>query len=63
MAENEDWRGQHLIRGLKPKDGRKEATRLVNVIYHGERRKQGVPTAGAKKHSALVASAIRDRDP
>lgn len=56
----DDWKGEGRIRGLKPKDGRKEATKLVNIIYHTDRRKQGLPTAGAKKHRALVQSAIRD---
>lgn len=61
----DSWKGEHLIRSIKPENNRKEATRLSNVIYHAQRRKAGVPTAGAKKHaalvmSALVASAVRD---
>jgi len=48
------WKGEGLIRGQKPNGNRKEATKLVNVIYHAQRRKEGVPTAGAKKHNGMM---------
>ncbi len=50
----DDWRGEDRIRGMKPANNRHEATRLVNVIHHANRRKQGAPAAGAKRHGAMM---------
>lgn len=58
MEKDESWRGEHLIR-QKPKSNRSEATRLVNVIYHANRRKAGVPTAGARKHKGFMLTVLR----
>lgn len=61
MAEDESWKGEHLIR-KKPKNNMKEAMRLVNVIYHAQRRKQGVPSAGAKKHNTFLKALWAGKD-
>lgn len=50
----DEWKGEVLIRGLKRKPGRDETKRLVNVIYHANRRKQGAPAPGAKRHGAMM---------
>lgn len=39
---------------MKPKAGQNETKRLVNVIHHANRRKQGAPAAGAKRHGAMM---------
>ena len=54
---SDDWKGEDAIR-RKPKDGRKEATKLVNVLYHKARRKAGLPPAGAKQHRSFVKAAL-----
>jgi hypothetical protein len=59
VGGDEIWKGEHLI-SAKTINNRKEATRLVQTIWHMNRRSQGVPAPGAKKHRALVQSAIRD---
>lgn len=51
------WKGEHLI-SAKGANRRKEATRMANLIHHANRRKQGAPAAGSKKHRSLVASVI-----
>lgn len=51
---NDDWKGADKIRLKGTINRRKEATRLVNVIYHMQRRAQGVPCAAKHKHNALV---------
>lgn len=53
MAEDESWKGEHLI-SAKGGNKRKEATRLSNIIYHAKRRALGVPAAGAKKHRGVM---------
>lgn len=50
----DDWKGEGRIRGLRPKAGQNETKRLVNVIYHANRRKQGLPAPAAKRHSGMM---------
>ena len=53
MESDESWRGEHLI-SAKGANRRKEATRMANLIHHANRRKQGAPAAGAKKHKRFM---------
>jgi hypothetical protein len=53
MGEDESWKGQHLI-SAKTTNNRKEATRMVQVLYHARRRAEGAPAGGAKKHRAMM---------
>lgn len=53
MATDDGWKGEHLI-SAKGENRRKEATRMANLIHHANRRKQGVPAAGAKKHQGMM---------
>lgn len=59
MAKDESWKGEHLI-SAKGENRRKEATRMANLIHHANRRKQGAPTAGAKKHGAIMKSVLSE---
>lgn len=56
-TSTDDWKGEAHIR-RKPKDGRKEATKLVNIIYHQNRRAAGLPPAGQKQHRTFVLAAL-----
>lgn len=53
---DDSWKGEHLIRGRKPESNRPEATRLVNVLAHAQRRKLGLPAAGRKSIDVLWKS-------
>lgn len=57
MATDESWKGEHLI-SAKGANNRKEATRMVNVIYHAKRRGEGAPAAGAKKHRGMMKATL-----
>jgi len=57
MATDEEWKGKHLI-SAKGANNRKEATRMVNVIYHAKRRAEGAPTPGAKEHRGIMRSIL-----
>lgn len=60
MADD-SWKGEHLIRAATTdKQTKAEVRRLNNKIAHAKRRKAGIPAAGAKKHAALVKTAIYD---
>ena len=59
MAEDKDWRGEGLIRGsITKKESKGEVRRLVSTIAHKNRRAKGDPVPAAKKHHALVWSAL-----
>lgn len=53
MEEDESWKGEHLIR-KKPKDNRKEAARMSNILFHKKRRMAGLPPAGGAKHNTFL---------
>lgn len=53
----EDWKGEAHIR-RKPENRRKEATKMVNIIYHKNRRAAGLPPAGQRKHHTFVLAAL-----
>lgn len=53
MGGDEGWKGEHLI-SAKGENRRKEATRMANLIHHANRRKQGAPPAGGKKHKQFM---------
>ena len=59
MAEDESWKGQHLI-SAKGANRRKEATRMANLIHHANRRKQKAPAAGAKKHGEIMKAVLSE---
>lgn len=61
--QNDDWKGEAKIR-LKTTQRQKhgETSRLVNLIYHRNRRSENTPAAGAKKHRSIVLSAISNKE-
>lgn len=63
MTASSDWRGEDKIKiktSKKQKHG--ETSRLVNLIYHRQRREENAPPAGARKHRAIVLSAISNKE-
>lgn len=61
MADGDDWKGEGLIRQSTTEFQKaSEVRRLVSKIYHSNRRKQGAPAPGAKKHRQFVMTAIYD---
>lgn len=55
----DNWKGEDKISIKTTKKQRHgETSRLVNLIYHRNRRAENAPAAGARKHRALVLSAI-----
>lgn len=61
MAKNDDWRGEHLIRGSITKtESKSEVRRLVSTIAHNNRRAAGIQHPAAKAHGRFVLSALID---
>lgn len=61
MAENEDWRGQHLIRkSITEKESKSEVRRLVSTIAHNNRRAKGIKHPAAKAHGQFILAALTD---
>lgn len=62
MTASDDWRGEAKIKIKTTKKQRHgERSRLINLIYHRQRREEDAPPAGAKKHRALVLSAMSNK--
>lgn len=53
-----DWKGEALIRA-KP-DRVSETRRLTNKLWHENRRKAGVATPAARKHTTFLKTVFRD---
>lgn len=61
MAQDEDWRGEHLIRNSITKQERKsEVRRLVSTIAHQNRRAKGIPVPASKSHARFMLAALID---
>lgn len=61
MAEDESWKGEHLIRkSITKAESKSEVRRLVSKIYHHERRAAGIPVPAAKTHSGFMRAALAD---
>lgn len=61
MEEDDDWRGEHLIRKSVTKQERKnEVRRLVTTIAHQNRRAMGIQNPAAKAHGQFILSALMD---
>ena len=61
MAENEDWRGEHLIRrSITKEESKSEVRRLVSTIAHQNRRAAGIQHPAAKAHGQFILSALID---
>ena len=59
MAENEDWKGEHLIRkSVTPQESKSEVRRLVSTIAHQNRRAKGIQHPAAKAHGQFILSAL-----
>jgi len=57
----DDWKGEHLIRNITTDaDKASEVRRLVNKIYHRNRRKQGAPAPAAKKHGEMMKRVLSE---
>lgn len=57
-----DWKGEHFIRNsVTQKHRQEETSRMNNLIYHGKRRKLGIPTPAAKSHNTFVTLAVYDK--
>lgn len=56
---SDDWKGEHHIRCSVTQSQRaKETKRIVNKIYHEERRKKGIPAPAARGHAIFVTLAV-----
>ena len=56
------WKGEHLIRSsVTKKQQFSETRRIVNKIYHENRRALGVPTDAARSHNTFVTLAVYDK--
>lgn len=61
MAEDEDWRGEHLIRkSITKEESKSEVRRLVSTIAHQNRRAAGIQHPAAKAHGQFILSALID---
>lgn len=61
MEKNEDWRGEHLIRGsITKQESKSEVRRLVSTIAHNNRRANGIQHPAAKAHGRFVLAALID---
>jgi hypothetical protein len=61
MAKNEDWRGEHLIRGsITKRQSMSEERRLVSTIAHQNRRAKGIQHPAAKAHGQFMLTALID---
>jgi hypothetical protein len=61
MAENESWKGEHLIRkSITKEESKAEVRRLVSTIAHNNRRAKGIQHPAAKAHGQFILSALID---
>ena len=61
MEKNEDWRGEHLIRGsITKEESKSEVRRLVSSIAHQNRRAKGIQHPAAKAHGQFILTALID---
>jgi hypothetical protein len=61
MAKNEDWKGEHLIRGsITKQESKSEVRRLVSSIAHSNRRAKGIQHPAAKAHGQFILTALVD---
>lgn len=61
MAEDESWKGEHLIRkSVTQKEKKSEVRRLVSTIAHNNRRAKGIQHPAAKAHGQFILSALID---
>lgn len=60
MAEaNQDWKGEHLIKGItSDKDRQSETRSVVARMWHNKRRAAGAPAPGSANHSRFVKAVI-----
>lgn len=56
MSSNDDWKGEHLIRGVKPtlEDRRENGNGIVSRMWNKKRRAQGAPSPSWKQHRSFV---------
>lgn len=61
MAQDESWKGEHLIRNsITKKESKSEVRRLVSTIAHNNRRAKGIQHPAAKAHGRFILSALID---
>lgn len=61
MAEDEGWKGEHLIRkSISKAESKSEVRRLVSTIAHNNRRAKGIQHPAAKAHGRFILSALID---
>jgi hypothetical protein len=61
MAEDEGWKGEHLIRkSITKQESKAEVRRLVSTIAHNNRRAKGIQHPAAKAHGQFILSALID---
>lgn len=55
---DDDWKGEHLIRGLKPdpEDRRLDGMRVTTTLWHARRRSKGKATPAAASHTRFFKS-------
>lgn len=58
MTDDDDWRGEHLIRVGKVSDHKRRSTNMevVSSMVAERRRRAGIPANGHAQHSAFVRS-------
>lgn len=61
MAEDESWKGEHLIRrSITKAESKSEVRRLVSSIAHTNRRAKGITHPAAKAHGQFILAALID---
>ena len=56
MSNDDDWKGEHLIRGVTPTTlERRDANNgIVSRMWNKKRRAQGIPSQGWEEHRDFV---------
>ena len=57
LDKSDDWKGEHLIRGIKS-DSATEAKRVMTRLIQEKRRRAGKPASAAKAHSEWMRWAV-----
>lgn len=61
MAQDESWKGEHLIRNsITKQESKSEVRRLVSTIAHNNRRAKGIQHPASKSHARFMLSALID---
>lgn len=61
MAQDESWKGEHLIRNsITKQESKSEVRRLVSSIAHQNRRAKGIQHPAAKAHGRFILAALID---